>query len=384
VSVAVTQPIARASVLHPRRLDRLLLKAALQDGDGAIGAWDEWSHSVVLERLPHISTRLLPLLYRNLQKLNVPETGMTPTLAGTYRHAWFSNNTLFHSVLPVLHAFKDRGIDTLLIKGPALAGVYYSDPGTRTMYDFDVLVREESAQEAMELIKGMGWSPRIPRPKSALEVRHSAEFMDASGNRLDLHWHLMLECCSPGADAAFWEKAQVAKLTEIETRVLCASDQFLHTCVYGPCARYERPVRWIADAWMILEKSGKNLDWTRITKQAEHRRLTSPLQNAVFTLQALGAGIPLDAFDRVAMLNVPREDAAEFAGQIRWQRWFGQLPQLWYGCRRLARDTKGRTRRIRFPRYLQRSLGLPSIWRLPAFLFAALLRRLKRMVSPDA
>ena len=137
----------------------LLLRAALLEGDEAMQAWLDWRSGVEFDLLGRPSRRLLPLLYRNLRSLGVQDPLMSK-LKRAYQSTWYRNQIRFRDMGKVLSSFHEVGIQTMVLKGVALALLHYEDPGLRPMGDGDVLVLTEQAPEAVELLASLGWRPR--------------------------------------------------------------------------------------------------------------------------------------------------------------------------------------------------------------------------------
>jgi hypothetical protein len=73
----------------PTAEQELLLRAALWSGERAIAAWLEWASrvDVVNDLVDEGSFRLLPLVYRNLDRVGLAGPSMS-RLKGVYRHSW--------------------------------------------------------------------------------------------------------------------------------------------------------------------------------------------------------------------------------------------------------------------------------------------------------
>jgi hypothetical protein len=102
----------------------------------------------------------------------------------------------------------------------------------------------------------------------------------------------MLENCLPGDDTECRRDAVSIQIEELPVQTLNPTDQLLHTCVYGPCASYESPLKWIADVWTLLDKAGNNMNWDRLARKAEKRRLTVPVRETLHVVSQLGATAP--------------------------------------------------------------------------------------------
>jgi hypothetical protein len=120
----------------PTAEQELLLRAALWSGERATAAWLEWASrvDVVNDLVDEGSFRLLPLVYRNLDRVGLAGPSMS-RLKGVYRHSWAKNIALFRETQRVLHRLGGAGIDTIIMNGIALTHLYYQDFETRPMSD---------------------------------------------------------------------------------------------------------------------------------------------------------------------------------------------------------------------------------------------------------
>src|SRR4030042_3024069 len=134
------KPLPRRNGAFPSFEQELFLQAALLPGDLGLAAWRQWSRHVAWEKdIYQGSFALLPLLYNHLKELGVDDPAMG-RFKGIYRKVWYQNMTLLHETAEVLRVFEADRIDNLVLKGAALAPLYYQDIGLRKMHDVDVAV----------------------------------------------------------------------------------------------------------------------------------------------------------------------------------------------------------------------------------------------------
>ena len=196
----------RRGAFWPTPAQEHLLRAALLRGPAALAAWEAWSAQTDLDSLDAASFRLLPLLYVNLQaegaeraKRAAQGAGVEvrvlrqaqdaqdageaqdvqeardrqslKKLKGIYRYHWSGNQVLFHDAAAVLDRLQAAGVQTLLLMGPALATLYYPNPGLRPVDEFDVLVPLSQAARAAEVLAEAGWQPLLAAPAERLHAR---------------------------------------------------------------------------------------------------------------------------------------------------------------------------------------------------------------------
>lgn len=344
----------------PTHEQELLLRASLLQGDGAIAAWHEWKSVTNIDDLDPGSFRMLPQLYRNLREHGIKEPVMD-RFKEVYRLTWSQNQLLFHHAATLLRSLHDADIRTMVLKGAALVLQYYRDYGLRPMVDFDILVPTEQAMVAMNVLVGRSWKPRWRSledfTETSFSVWHAEEFKDATGRAVDLHWHMLLECCYPGADDDFWQNAVPIAVSDVATCAPSPTDHLLHMCTHG--AKY-RPVpqfRWIADAMAILSAPETEIDWARLVAQAEKRRLILPLRNALQYLRDL-LDVPVPSAILAALHDAPVSTIERMEYQTVTHSFgrLGKLPTIWTRYARYSHGAKSgnlQPRLLGFLRYLQ-------------------------------
>jgi hypothetical protein len=267
----------RKNTVWPTERQNLLLRASLLKGRAALEAWEVWKSVEDVENLEAGSFRLLPLLYRNLKRLNVVHPHMD-IFRGVYRKTWYQNQMLFHETGPLLKSFQSAGTAVMVLKGVALTELYYRDRGIRPMNDIDILVHEGDALKAVQLLRELGWHPIdfIPDEKY-ISVGFSHGFRNKAGRECDLHWHVLSQGRDISADELFWKGAETAEIEGAFCYVMNASDLLLHVCIHGARWNLIPTIRWVADAAVILYARHRSIDWDRLGFHARRLRLTLPL-----------------------------------------------------------------------------------------------------------
>ena len=370
----------------PTQQQELLLRAALLQGNEATDAWYEWKSSVDVDRLDPGSLRLLPLLYWNLRTHGVKDS-LTNRFKGVYRLTWYENQMLFHNMATLLRSFHNAGIQTMILKGAALTLLHYRDYGLRPLGDFDVLVHTEQASAAINLLSRLGWTPEL-RPLEAftetyISVTKAYHFADPAGRVLDLHWHLLPECCYANADDDFWDGAILTKIHDVPTHALNPSDQLLHACVHGARWNPVPPFRWVADAMMIMNTSQPEIDWNRLIAHAQKRRLILPLGDTLSYLRdVLDAPIPPAVLQSLWNMPTSKIERIEYEARTRPSELVGPMRGLWFHYLRYSRlvsDGSLQHKLVGFPIVLQHIWGADHLWQVPFYAIFKGMRRIWKM-----
>jgi hypothetical protein len=350
----------------------LVLHAALDEPSAALVAWKRWRETVDLGGADHGSTRLLPLVYRNLGPDSF-DAEVAGRLRGLYRRSWSHNQLLFKRATEAIAALEGAGIGTLVIKGASLAILSYGDVGVRPMDDVDVLVPIERTREAIAALTAVGWPPGHDDPLAWAQVHHSLGFSGPQGGEVDLHWFALWQ---PARDDRLWDASVPMELAGAATRAPCPADQLLLACVHGTPWSPLPPFRWIADAATVIRTADESLEWDRLEAEAERRRLTVACAAALSYLRAeFDLVVPEATLRRLRAAPVSRHERAAFRAACRPDDPLRTLQMAWDRYRRLRDLDTGVPRPRGFVSFARRFWGLDSAWQLPVHAGRALSRR---------
>jgi hypothetical protein len=292
-----------------------------------------------------------------------------------YRQVWYRNQVMLGELAAMLRRFRACGIPTLVLKGAALIPLYYRDAGVRPMNDFDILVPAARARGALEAMTDSGWTTAFPTVASRVLLTHSVLF-ERGAEDFDLHWHVMEECCLPEADDAFWSDAVPVRYQEVETLALAPGDQLVHVLVHGVRWAEAPPLRWVADAMVVLAQAGDRVDWEGVSSAAQRCGVVLPVRAGLrYLARALAAPVPPALLERLDRAPVPRWQQAEYRVKTLPRTPWRRLRFHWFNYRRLRSVVAGKLPRAGFLAYLQGRWGLASPWRMPGFVIAESWRR---------
>jgi len=254
------------TMLEPE--DRALVRAALLDGNSATSAFREWRSLYDFEG-QHEGGRfhILPLLFANMSRLGMEDPVMG-RLRGVHRFGWAKGQRRLHAAAKVIDLFQHDGIPVLLTKGIALAKDYYPEVAARQMQDIDLLVPASRADNALRLLASEGWALQEPslRQGGDAKVVFMARYPGAAlrghgGEEIDLHWRPLHESSSPFLAEWFWRDAEPVSFAGCSALRPAPAPLLLHSLTHGLRSTHDAPLRWIADATMILRRAGDRIDW---------------------------------------------------------------------------------------------------------------------------
>jgi hypothetical protein len=254
---------------------------------------------------------LLPLIYTNLKRLGVKDPLLVEAKQCHFDH-WRRNQKLFLSSAGFLEELRELGVPTLVLKGVALAHLYYPDTGCRAMADLDLLIPAAKFMTLGNSLLQKGWKETDGHSFSSfnMDMMPSFGFMRPDGFWVDIHCHVLHADCRRDADEAFWSHAQPFTLRQTTTQTLAPEDHLLHVISHGVRWCDVPPFRWIADAWWILARTRSSFDWERFLQQARFHQINLPIFRG---LEFMNRVIPLDLPPNL----LSRLDAMPVSGNAR-------------------------------------------------------------------
>ena len=343
----------------------LLLLAAIGDRATAGDAWASWSASHMVSDLSLGAARLLPLIDHNLQQHGIG--GLSGEAAETLASMWCELQLLYHEAGEMLRALEAAAVSTIVLKGAAHAFLDYPDPFLRPMSDVDVLVRAGDVRRAVAALRGSGWTPAGGSTEALSPYQHGMSFTNGSGVAVDLHSRTIWQgTFLADDDRGFWERSVPLTLEGAACRALSPEDRLLHTCVHGTEWSPMLPIRWVADAAMIVRRHGGSLDWDRLVEQARARRLTLPVAEALTYLDEKCA-IPVPHGPLTALCATPASPLVRLTHRARTGREGSYLSHLndWAVGWRLQRSRPVHRKLADFMTWFAASRGLRHVWQAP-------------------
>lgn len=136
---------------------------------------------------------VLPLLAHRLAPLEA-RLGLTRAikdiLQDAIRNAAALELSLRGELITLLDALRAAGVDTLLLKGAALAYTHYDAPYLRPRGDTDILIRVADKQLAHDALQRRGYveRPALASARVSQQIQYSRVLRTGVEHSIDLHW----------------------------------------------------------------------------------------------------------------------------------------------------------------------------------------------------
>jgi Uncharacterised nucleotidyltransferase len=266
---------------------------------------------------------ILPLLYWNLNATcpkAVPETIMDQ-LRRRFHANSVRNLFLIKELLTLLSLLEQHGIPAIPYKGPVLAASVYGNFALRQFGDLDILVREQDAVRAKDLLLSQEYRLQY-QPPAAYEAifrhfRQTYDLVRRDGQAfVELHWDVISWPLFFSRGSAFlWERLELVSLAGMPVRKLAPEDVLSLLCVHGAKHHWER-LGWICDVAELV-RTYPEINWTRVIEQANRLGGARMLYLGLFLAwRLLGAAVPEDILRRMQADHVVQSLATRVRLQL--------------------------------------------------------------------
>jgi len=256
--------LAAGGRFRPAPGHELLLRIVAGHPDSAREDLEHWC-ATFDPRLPVDggTYRLLPMIFQRMREWDFDHP-LRALVKGVYRRSLVENSLLVAGAAPALQAMADRGLAPTLLKGAALVGGgYYPTLATRPMQDVDVYLPPGAHADATAILDSLEWR-RVSRESGFLHAETFQAPRDVA--TIDLHWHALTAVRTATSDHALLADARTTLGVDLAASVPDPTAQLIITLVHGAEPNAEPPVRWVADALLILAR--ESIDWDRVVDYA--------------------------------------------------------------------------------------------------------------------
>lgn len=165
-----------------------------------------------------------------------------------------------------LETLDDAGVETVVLKGGALANTLYPDPGERAMGDIDLLVAPDRAEEARRALTAAGWRRDEEGYPEAAYRRHyhlpPLRDEGGSGAALEIHTGLLLPDHPFALDVeAVRRRAVTARVDGRPMRVPDPVDHLLYVCLHFAWVHMLRSGGWRTARDVAVLSGAEGFSW---------------------------------------------------------------------------------------------------------------------------
>jgi putative nucleotidyltransferase-like protein len=165
-----------------------------------------------------------------------------------------------------LAALNAVGIETMLLKGGALASTVYGSFAARPMRDIDILVKPDRADAAKALMLDLGWAPdpELPGDESYATHHHLPPLRDtgASGMRLEIH-RALAPAGHPFrfSDEEIWSEARRARVGRAHALVMHPVHHAAHIAMHFAWSHMLKMGAWQAFRDLSTMAAARLFEW---------------------------------------------------------------------------------------------------------------------------
>lgn len=275
----------------------------------------QWSEFLDLLK-PHW---ILPLLYKQIsswpQKFHPPEEIMhrmrKPFLMSRARALQMEKQ-----LREIIDAFRNEGVQVLVLKGPALALTVYPDPAMRASSDLDLLVLPTQMAQARAILEHLDYKCLGKRFEHSKDFYCEETFIHKSKPRyhraIELHWdlHSFSGISREAALEDLFLRAAKVKSSALTFYTLNAVDSLIHRAI-NMSIWHNKAIRliWIYDTALLARELAPPDEWKILQERSIAWRARLALENSLKMAQVwVGLKMPYGFND---FSNWPRPTQTE-------------------------------------------------------------------------
>lgn len=222
-----------------------------------------------------------------------------------------------HDLLEICDAAHRHGIDTLLIKGAALAYTHYPEPHLRPRADIDLLVRRRDLPCAEAVLTGCGYARDVEADAELWTgQRHFVKWGAAGPVMVDLHWRAANPLAFSDALAFddVWPRAVMVPALGRHARTLAPADSLLLACLHRVAHHRDRvELLWLWDIHLLASRLPPE-EFARFSERAVRARVAQVCARSLdLARECFGTVIPADT--RQTLAAASGEPSAAFLGE---------------------------------------------------------------------
>lgn len=212
-----------------------------------------------------------PLLYTHLQAAHVamPDP-VKRELQGLYLRHRRANQVKAQVLAEILTAYRAAGIDSLVLKGAALAHLVYPEPGLRPMRDVDILIRKSQAGQAQAILAELGFEAALPPRQAALPAKHlpaATRQVEGLLVSVEIHHNLFAQGTTATELAALLPASIPFSVAGVTAFTLGYEAMLWHLYQHMKIIFGDVRLIWVADLVSFAEHFSAAIDWPHLQQR---------------------------------------------------------------------------------------------------------------------
>lgn len=201
-----------------------------------------------------------PLLYNNLKDINIFPEQVLSILRNAYLFSVAKNLRKSAALIRLLDLLKNRGIETIPLKGVIASELIFENPGFYYGSDIDILVKPSELQAAKHILISSGYAYNEADETDMLSSHYHLVFHDGH-HLVEVHWNLVKRyfAVPPGF---WWEDILFQEYQGQE--ILCLSpEKYLMCTIFRLFSHMFNPLKFFVLVSEISNKYYESIDWSR-------------------------------------------------------------------------------------------------------------------------
>ncbi|MCA1061493.1 nucleotidyltransferase family protein [Rossellomorea aquimaris] len=217
-----------------------------------------------------------------------------------YDEVLFQNILIKSETDKILNRLGKGKIESIPLKGVYFSQEYFGHLAARGTSDIDILIRKESIEETVQLVKDLGFEQEEEWIPEHFHCSYSKQIPGSPVPLVvEIHWGIVREKTSYLKIEDFWENAKAVKGKSYIKR-LSDEHTFYMICLHGWRHNLDSP-RYYLDIIQLIFRLNNQIDLHRIFQQAKH---DGTLKRLVRTLSIVFEEYPM--LENVMKLPVKR------------------------------------------------------------------------------
>ena len=232
------------------------------------------------------------------------------------RHDYLSatgrNLKILNSLGKILHAFQNKEIPVIGLKGIYLVENVYHSVGLRTFCDLDLMVPKNKLNTTIDCLEDLGFNLTTYFNLKDInrDIKHVPPMVHPNGLVVEIHWTILEEDEPFTIDTeGLWTRAIPAQIAGVDILALGYEDLILHLCVHMSYQHHlQAGLRNLYDIYAVIKKHPDHIDWDLLVNIAKSWGAERVAWISFKLLEdLLGLKLPTYIFDKLLLEQVPPE-----------------------------------------------------------------------------